>query len=368
MTLLASECIAGAPRLSGSRLRFSERPSDSRPSILTQAKGRGDARCAHGMWKGADEFPARSAEAAHFGRRMIAKALAVSAICAIAPAGGCEPRPNEEAGPPRIGFAYGGPDQIVSATMIAGAGLEAGPLQIEPRKAEILSVRENALREAAQSFGNKNGYQQRVLEILRVLESRSAQLSAVYDFNRVAAPAPLGTGLVIPPVVVRSFNAQEFDTNGAAATAADEQLEIIAPARLSPVAPTWRDYLLLEAGAVESLPSALLPAGSNEAAKFRQWFDEGWQAGVLQADAEFERRLLRLKRDYEGMLEYRRLVAAGLMRRIVVADADLGDAVEPNSMRIGERSVKIVSQSQFKASSGGIVPSSNSRSYPKPQS
>lgn len=212
---------------------------------------------------------------------------------------------------------------------------------------ELSQIRSSSLREAAQSYGSQMGYARRAWEILGRLEARSADLSTVFDFNRVVSSAPAGTGVVIPPVVSRSFNAFIVDSAGREASVADEYLTIVRPGRLGPVVPTWRDYLVFGATNPETPPNALLPEGRVEEQRFREWFNEGWAEGVRLADMEFQSRIDRLNRDFTGMLQYRRLVAQGMMDRMVLADADFGVTVDGSEMRIGSRSVQIVSDAQF---------------------
>ena len=164
----------------------------------------------------------------------------------------------------------------------------------------MTGIRRQALREAGLTYGTQMGYARRSWEIEGVLERRSGQLSEVYDFVRIVSQAPAGTGYVVPPVVSRSLRA--FEGDGRRASVADEYLTIVRPGRLSPTPPTWRDYLLISAPEPEAPPRSLLPSEDDEIAFFRQSFEEGWSAGVVQADAELEERLARLRRDYEGML------------------------------------------------------------------
>ena len=212
-------------------------------------------------------------------------------------------------------------------------------------------IRRTALREAALKYGSQNGYWRRVWEILGVLEKRGSELSIVYDFNRVSAAAPKGAGHVIPPVVSHSVNAFQSGDNESVVSVADEYLDIRKPGRITPVVPTWRGYLLPSFSAPDKPPKSLLPANDAERQRFKDSFEEGWQAGRLQADEEFARRVQRLRNDFEGMLQYRRLVALGMMNKLVLADADFGVTNVDGTMRIGERTLQIVRYSEFQPDS-----------------
>jgi len=214
---------------------------------------------------------------------------------------------------------------------------------------EITEIRRSALQEAAQGYGSQMGYARRVWEIEGLLEARGPSLDEVFSFGRVVSEAPVKAGYIIPPIVSRSFDAFRSDNEGREASVADEYLTIIAPGRIVPVTPTWRDYLLFAAAQPEQPARSLLPSNEMERNLFTQWFRDGWSAGVGLADEEVNLRLTRLRRDYEGMLQYRRLVSMGMMDRMVLAQADFGVTGGGDELRIGSRTVQIVSDAQFDA-------------------
>lgn len=213
---------------------------------------------------------------------------------------------------------------------------------------EVSKVRSGALQEAAQTYGSQMGYARRAWEIMGRLEARSGQLSTAFDFDRVVSAAPVKAGVVIPPVVSRSFNAFTIDGQGTEASVADEYMTIVRPGRLAPVAPTWRDYLLLAAASPQEPARSLMPSDKAELELFRKWFDDGWKAGAELADADFGDRVTRLQRDFMGMLQYRRLVAHGMMDRMVLANADFGVTGTNGEMRIGSRTVQVTSEAAFR--------------------
>ena len=217
----------------------------------------------------------------------------------------------------------------------------------ENENTEITELRRQALQEAAQGYGSQLGYARRVWEIEGLLEHRSSELDEVFSFHRVVSEAPVKAGYVVPPVVSRSFDAFVSDEGGRSASVADEYLTVVSPGRIVPVVPTWRDYLLFSSPDPEKPARSLLPSSDVERDLFLGWFNEGWSAGVKLADEEVDRRLLRLRRDYEGMLQYRRLVSMGMMDRMVLQEADFGVTGGGDEMRIGSRTVKIVSDAQF---------------------
>lgn len=207
-------------------------------------------------------------------------------------------------------------------------------------------LRRDSINEIAGGYGAQLGYARRTWEIVKLLEQRSTKLSDAYDFHRVVITAPRQTGYVVPPVVQRSKDA--FETkDGVEASAAREYLRVMAPGKLSPVVPTWRDWLVQVAPKAEDPPRAALPKDSTERDAFNAAMRKGWIAGVQQADLALEEATHRLERDYRGMLEYRRLVALGMMKEIKLAGANFGVTGNATEMRIGDRTVRIVNAAEF---------------------
>lgn len=222
--------------------------------------------------------------------------------------------------------------------------IEVGSFEEAPDT--MTRLRRDSLREVALTYGAQLGNARRSWEIEKLLEKRAPQLSEIYDFHRVVLTAPREAGVIIPPVVARSKDAYETK-GGDEASAANEYLKIIAPGRLSPVTPTWRDWLLMPTTKPEAPPRAALPKDSAERDYFMNAIEEGWREGYEQADLALEERTNKLDRDYKGMLEYRRLVSLGMMKEIAVAGANFGVTGGGDTMRIGERTVRIVGAAGF---------------------
>lgn len=280
----------------------------------------------------------------HISPRLILAATAVSSL------GACATPGVETAGaaaltPPSIGSLDNlrrGPEPPSSPS-----DLSVGIYNPKAQPTGMTDLRATALKEAAESYGSQMGYAHQAWEIDGLLEQRSADLSQVFDFNRLVATAPIKAGVIVPPVVSHSLDAFRTNSDGTKASVADQYLTIVKPGRIAPVVPTWRDYLIMDVTKPDQPVNALKPENRDEQRKFRGWATEGWQAGIKLADAEFRDRMTRLNRDYAGMLEYRQLVAQGMMDRMVLADADFGVTGQKGVMRIGSKTVRIVSDAAF---------------------
>lgn len=213
-------------------------------------------------------------------------------------------------------------------------------------------LRSKAVWEASLAAGAQAGYARTIWELRRRVLDRSAnaeQLDVIWDFRRVALPAPGGTGWILPPVILHSEGTWTGTADGQAAAAADRWYAISSPGRIVAEVPDWRAWLDIPFQAPKPIPPGLRPASDAETSISRTALEEGWHAGRLQAETAFEEALARLERDWTGMLEYHRLVAEGKMHEIVLDLAAPGTVVENDGseLRIGARTVRIVSAAAF---------------------
>ena len=283
-------------------------------------------------------------------------ALLCSAVLAVALSGCDSPTsPASLSVPDQARF--GGADELSSDPEPPATPSEITPDSIAANQTSAKQrARERSVREAAKQVGSQHGFRRRAWEIQKRLETRASELSAIYDFGRVAAAAPQRVGFLLPPVVSRSLHASETAADGGTASAADEYLEILKPSVLSQTLPTWRDYLLFGAGEPLPLPPSKMPRSTAEQKQFERWVRSGWEAGAAQANAEFSHRLRRLRRDYEGMLEFRRLHSLGMAVAPETVGAAFGVTGHPGAMRIGDRTARITEIADFERDRQKWVP------------
>ena len=246
---------------------------------------------------------------------------------------------------------FGGPDDLLSGESSADLPLAKKVPEATSGNGsvpETWHIRGQHQREACLRFGSQSGFRHRVLELREVMQSRSGQLSVVYDFNRLARPVPGGAGYLVPPIVQRAENAFRSDGDERTVSVADIYFQILKPERLAPVAPTWRDWLLFDPPQVNPLPMALIPVNDEERGRVEAWYEQGWRAGLDQAEGEFRERLRRLRRDYEGMLEFRKLAAQGMIGELELAVSNFGVTGGAGEMRIGNRTVGIIGTADFR--------------------
>lgn len=214
---------------------------------------------------------------------------------------------------------------------------------------KIPEIRRKAVSEAAMTFGSRKGYERRNWEIAKILEDRGHILDQVFDFRLVVDQAPGGAGVVIPPIVSAGTRAFTVDAAGTEAAVADAYMTITKPGKIARTPPVWQQYLVMTPPEPKAPAKSLLPTNQNEVKLFQAKFNEGWAQGKALADDELDANLSRLQRDFNGMLQYRKLVANGMMDQLVLTNADFGVTTQDGEMRIGSRAVKITSEAAFEA-------------------
>lgn len=210
----------------------------------------------------------------------------------------------------------------------------------EGKSALPIDIRNDAVREAALSYGARGGLNWRTYYIRQEIEARSRYLDKIYDFRQLLIAAPSGL-LIEPPVIGESIDAMIIGDGGLQAAVADRVYNIGRNARIVSTARTWRMYLERQWGEVNPPPDILLPESKEEQAKWDEWFEKGWEAGVAQADEIFQADLNKLSSDYQGMVRYRTLLAQGMVSPPYALQVDRGVTGGGNEMRVGDRNVSI---------------------------
>ncbi len=201
-------------------------------------------------------------------------------------------------------------------------------------------IREEALKEAALSFGARGGLAKRTYEIRQEMAMRERYLDKVFNFTQLLIAAPSGF-LMEPPIVTESMNAMLIDLDGQTAAVSDKIYNIIRNARIVSAPRLWRQYLEREWGEVMPPPDILTPQDDRERAVWKEHVEMGWALGVQQADDIFREDLARLDSDFQGMVRYRMLLAQGMISPPYALQVDRGITGGGDEMRVGNRAVQI---------------------------
>lgn len=201
-------------------------------------------------------------------------------------------------------------------------------------------IREEAIKDAAISYGARGGLAYRTYEIRKRLDLHSRQLDRVYDFSQLMIPAPSGF-MIEPPIISENINAMIIDNGGLEAAVSDRIYNITQNAKISSTARNWRVYLERSWGDPEPPPDILLPQNEDEREIWERLVAKGWDQGVEQADEIFEEDLNRLQADFQGMVRYRILLSQGMISPPYALQVDRGVTGGGDEMRIGDRAVQI---------------------------
>lgn len=201
-------------------------------------------------------------------------------------------------------------------------------------------VRENAIREAALSYGARGGLSWRTYHIRQELEHRATYMDKTFDFRQLLIAAPSGL-LIEPPVITETINTMIINAKGDEAAVADRIYDIAVNARIVSAARSWRNYLERDWGKVSDPPDLLRPENEEEREKWINWVREGWEEGVQQADSIFREDLNTLTADYQGMVRYRMLLAQGIVTPPYALQMDRGVTGGGDELRVGDRAVRI---------------------------
>lgn len=205
---------------------------------------------------------------------------------------------------------------------------------------DIPKIRLDSLKEAALGYGARSGLARRSYEISKTLYDRQALLDTVFNFNSLLLDMH-----VLPPVLSESKNNLKQPDNDTIRVA-DASYRIERQAVFVTTAPNWREYLMIGdyQYKVEPPSALLLPKNDPEKKVWQQYVLQGWNFGVSQADSIFDQSLVRLERDFKGMVLYRSLLAKGMIGKPYVAESNLGVTGNGNSMNVNDRILRITAK------------------------
>lgn len=205
----------------------------------------------------------------------------------------------------------------------------------------IPEIRASAIEGAAISFGTQAGYASRASKLNTALQSQSSYYDKIFNFSAVQ----LEPGF-LPPVISEAKDTYN-QTGDDVVRAANTVYKIEFPAKIVNVPPRWQSYLLIPFADPSVPDKSLLPKTSAEKELWNQYAKKGWSVGIDQANDEFQGRLGRIKRDFEGMLRFKKLYEQGLVTKPVLARSTLGITGGGNEMAVGERVIKITNKAQL---------------------
>lgn len=210
-------------------------------------------------------------------------------------------------------------------------------------EAAIGALRAQALRETALSIGARGGLAERAQQINATFINYEPLLDKVYQFYGLMLDDN-----ILPPVLSESRNTLNLSGTDTIRVA-DRNYKILSQARFITAIPTWRDYLWMVYDVPEMPDRSLLPRNKPERIMWEEDIEEGWKAGLQQAELIFIENINRLLRDYNGMILYRKLLAQNMVSIPYVASMDMGITGGGDDMTINDRVLRITAFPQLQA-------------------
>lgn len=200
---------------------------------------------------------------------------------------------------------------------------------------EISAIRYQAIQDEALSLGAQGGLAARAKVINCQLERNAKYLNQVFNFHLLLLPCS-----VLPPVLVEGRQELNLDDN-TTIRVADRTYVIAQQARFVTTPPNWREYLFLNFKQPDVPDNSLLPKTGQEKILWNKFLIQGWNDGINQASTIYADNLARLKRDYSGMVRYRKLLAQRMVTAPYVSKTDLGITCDGSGMRVNDQVLRI---------------------------
>lgn len=216
----------------------------------------------------------------------------------------------------------------------------------EQERESKLSLRMASLKKNAFSIGAQAGLAYRTKLINKTLEANKSYLDTIFNFE----PLMINTN-IIPPVLIESRNTLQMYQDRKTIRVADQTYTILRQAFFSTTIPNWTYYLLMSYPEPDLNNNSLLPQNSDERELWKHRVEEGWHIGIKQADEILQTNLNRLKRDYQGMVRYRLLLAQNMVSAPEIAQRDLGVTGGGDTISINDKLFNIQSLPSLKADS-----------------
>lgn len=196
-------------------------------------------------------------------------------------------------------------------------------------------IRSKALQDTALSLGAQGGLATSSQRINIRLEKDKWYLETIYNFNSMM----LSHG-VLPPILVEGDNSLNLD-DPTTIRISDKTYKIIAQARFATTPPNWREYLWMSYNKPEIPHKFMMPRNDEESRIWKKAINLGWIKGTEQAASIFQQNLARLKRDYNGMILYRKLLQQHMVSAPYVSRTELGVTGDGTDMRINDQVLRI---------------------------
>ena len=211
--------------------------------------------------------------------------------------------------------------------------------------AGVNGVRLKAIQATALSLGAKGALAWRAQHLNQTLTQDASILDHIYDFNQL-----LLRHNVLPPVIVEANNDVKLSDSDTIHLA-NKVYKLVQPARFVTTPPTWRNYLWLSYTKPPVPSEGLLPTTQIEANVWNEYLKKGWKQGLGQANSIFKANQNRLRRDFAGMVLYKKLLVQKMVSAPMVAKANLGITGDSKELHVNDVVMRITDHSSLQTNS-----------------
>lgn len=227
-------------------------------------------------------------------------------------------------------------DNVDTTNLSQLENVRVEPVRHDGSKTELSGLRSKSLQDSAMSIGAQGGLAWASEQINDRMNQDRKYLDTIYNFDAMV----LSHG-VIPPVLEEGDNTLNLDDPNTIRVS-DRTYKIIQQARFATTPPNWREYLWLAYSKPPLPDKTLLPKTDEEQKIWKAGIRDGWERGIQQAYSIFQQNLARLKRDYRGMILYRKLLQEKMISPPFVARTELGVTGDGTDMRVNDQVLRIV--------------------------
>ncbi|WP_338924272.1 type IV secretory system conjugative DNA transfer family protein (plasmid) [Pseudomonas silesiensis] len=224
---------------------------------------------------------------------------------------------------------------------------------------DVTNKRMQAMRDAAMASGAQHAYVQTMNQLRRQFQAEAKWLDEMWAFKdlmRLATPGEKSL-YFLPAVIVEADDVTSHSDDNNRILVSGKYYQIVKRERLVTNPPDWREYLMIDQPVDVSKPvGALLPKTPEEQQAWSDWASEGWEAGILQANAEMVARTRNLGTDFIGMVKYLRLVKNKQLTPSYVASQYRNKVNQGSNLHINQRTFAITAPAAFNGNERDWVP------------
>lgn len=213
----------------------------------------------------------------------------------------------------------------------------------DPENSGVGEVRLKSIKVAAFSWGVQEGMFWRYEGINKLLDDNATYLHTVFNFNKF-----IYEGKMLLPTVQKAERIIHQISDKTARTY-DVSIELDRPAKLVPMVPTWREYLVRQIDPPQKPHEAMFPRNSIEERAWLDALNKGWEEGVKQANDIYDLDVTLLHKEMSGLYIFRKLLAMNYFKMPKISESKYGNILlaDGKVMNLNDTVYTITVESSF---------------------